>query len=99
MQKFDQFTLIENYIIDFFKEFDTFCVKESSDSKGQLYQRRYLYKHFGKCEIIDKEIPLNYKIEQINSKSKLVTIIYIPLNLPLQDSKDLKKAIKHYEKI
>lgn len=97
MQKLEQFTLIEDSIIGLFIESDTHCIKESSDSKGQLYQRKYWYKHFGKCEIVDEQIPLNYKIEQINNKSKMITIIYIPLDLSLNSIKNISKALKHYK--
>ena len=49
------------------------CIKDTSESKPQLYAREYRYICFGKVEIHDRKLPLELHITQYGKK-KLVEL-------------------------
>lgn len=49
------------------------AIKEKSESSTKVFGRKYNYIHFGKVEVIDRLLPIEYIIKQ-EGKQKIVTI-------------------------
>lgn len=73
------FTEIEHSYLNYLKFIgvikpDEIIIKSTSDNESQLFARKYNYVGFGKCEIIDREIPYQLIIENVGNGKKLVTL-------------------------
>ena len=52
---------------------DEIAIKDVSESNTKVYARKYHYCQFGKIEIIDRLLPIEFIIKQ-EGKQKIVTI-------------------------
>lgn len=75
----ENFTEIEHPYLNYLKfigivKRDEYIIKSTSDNQPQLFARKYNYVGFGKCEVIDREIPYQLTIENVGNGKKLVTL-------------------------